>query len=207
MSLSTDPNIKRVFDEFPMVTNFVLSWVNERNEARFLEDWRAGLGRGASDRDRGDALQSSHGSNEPLAKRTVGRKFQPRPRRVILREPVMESEDEALAYKSKGKKKAKRIETDSEMQESDSERAGPEGGYQRRQPRPTSETYDSACSYCEKNKVECVKDYYGGACVACKTRKTRCRHSGRGEKETKKRKKISVSDGAFFFFTSYITLK
>jgi hypothetical protein len=256
-----------VFDEYQLVQNFIISWVNEGEEPAFLEDWQQSLHRGQNQRYRrptpaprdarplnenGDSDQplarivsrrpyrsvsaagvatrrtsalapssrrrvtvrepvsDSEGSkslskwkakvsDQPLADITTRRTSVPRdgahsdqpltdvitrqtsalaPRRVMVREPASDSEGSKSSFPlSKRKSKAKPIPSDAEMTATDGEMLGRKK-YPRRQPKANGNIHDPPCGHCQRRRLECLEDEYGGACVPCKKRKTGCTHSG-----------------------------
>ncbi|KAF8327851.1 hypothetical protein F5887DRAFT_1083577 [Amanita rubescens] len=203
---STDAALAPIFNEYPLVQNFVISWVNEGEEPTFLEDWQESLRRGQNQRYRRPAAAPrtrpttppEGDSDQPLAgiiSRQSRRSALPREdnlptrtsalapsrRRVTVCEPVDPSESDESSFplsrrKSKAKA-AKPLPSDAEMTATDGETLGRKV-YHRRQPKANGNIHDPACSHCQRRRLQCLEDEYGGACVPCKKRKTGCTHSG-----------------------------
>ncbi|KAF8328754.1 hypothetical protein F5887DRAFT_1082895 [Amanita rubescens] len=203
---STDAALAPIFNEYPLVQNFVISWVNEGEEPTFLEDWQESLRRGQNQRYRRPAAAPrtrpttppEGDSDQPLAgiiSRQSRRSALPREdnlptrtsalapsrRLVTVCEPVDPSESDESSFplsrrKSKAKA-AKPLPSDAEMTATDGETLGRKV-YHRRQPKANGNIHDPACSHCQRRRLQCLEDEYGGACVPCKKRKTGCTHSG-----------------------------
>jgi hypothetical protein len=217
-STSPDPSIRAVFLEFPIVSNFIISWATEMDDPDFLQDWQAALHRGSNQRYRAAstarprqippaeaATEASLGSDEPLAHAIARRSpanirsntgTSARGRKVDNMRRVSPSR-RVILREPLSSDDPMPEDDDAPCQDADTTAVDDEvpllekKTYHRRSPIPTGKILDPPCSFCKGHGINCFEEKGGGACVSCKKRKTRCTHSAIKRKRPAKKTELS----------------